>query len=223
VGLASSSTSFPTKGKERPKCPNLKFVVAVQASVAFASHNPCGDSILKPKSLSAINRRGIGRKATRCILILMEINAIHQSLPPDLYDLFDATSMKPLSFTTIVDTAMASERRVPDDEHRSTQEFIPGAPAQMNVNRATLRQVLLAGMDDIVHFGKQLTHYECDEGGITATFGDGTKAKGNLLIGADGIRSAVRKQRVPHADTLDSGLRANGFRNKHTRPGGAKS
>ena len=137
------------------------------------------------------------------------INAIHQSLPPDLYGLFDATSMKPLSFTTIVDTALAVKRRVPDDEHGSTQgNSFQGVPTHMNVNRATLRQILLTGMEDILRFGKKLTHYESDEGSVAAMFADGTRAKGDLLVGADGIRSAVRRQRVPHADTVDSGIRA---------------
>jgi 2-polyprenyl-6-methoxyphenol hydroxylase-like FAD-dependent oxidoreductase len=137
------------------------------------------------------------------------INAIHESLPPDLYDLFDATSMKPLSFTTIVDTALAVQRRIPDDEHGSSKNHsFLGASAHMNVNRATLRQILLVGMNDIVHFGKSLTHYESAARGITATFADGTKAKGDVLVGADGIRSAVRKQRLPHADAQDSGIRA---------------
>ena len=104
------------------------------------------------------------------------INAIHQSLPSDLYDLFDATSMKTLSFTTIVDTGLSVERRVPDDEHGSTQDnSFQGAPAHMNVNRATLRQILLADMDDIVHFASSLRIYESDGSGVTATFVDEQK------------------------------------------------
>ena len=137
------------------------------------------------------------------------VNALHQSLPPELYALFDATSMRPLPFTTIVDTKLAVQRRLPSDEHGSTQVSSSQVlPAHANVNRATLRQILLAGLEDIVHFGKRLSHYESDEKGVTATFEDGTRARGDLLVGADGIRSAVRKQRLPHADIQDTGVRA---------------
>ncbi len=137
------------------------------------------------------------------------VNALYQSLPPELYHLFDATSMKPLPFTTIVDMKLAIQNRVPSDEHGSTQEHSSHElPSHMNVNRATLRQILFTDLEDIVHFGKKLSRYESDEKGVIITFEDGTQAKGNLLVGADGIRSRVRKQRVPHADTQDTDVRA---------------
>jgi 2-polyprenyl-6-methoxyphenol hydroxylase-like FAD-dependent oxidoreductase len=137
------------------------------------------------------------------------IHALHQSLSPELYELFDATSMKALPFTTIVDTALAVQKRIPDDEHGSTEEHLrEGTAAHMNVNRATVRQILLTALDDIVHFGKAVSHYDSTADGVTATFEDGTTAKGDLLVGADGIRSPVRKKRVPHAQMQDSGVRA---------------
>ncbi len=137
------------------------------------------------------------------------VNALYQSLTPELYQLFDATSMKPLPFTTIVDTNLAIQNRMSSDEQGSRQEHSAnGLPSHMNVNRATLRQVLFTGLQDTVHFGKKLSHYESDEKGVTVTFEDGTKFKGDLLVGADGIRSIVRKQRVPHTVIQDTGVRA---------------
>ncbi|MGW6448234.1 FAD-dependent oxidoreductase [Lentzea sp. NPDC055074] len=41
--------------------------------------------------------------------------------------------------------------------------------------------------------GKRLVDVECREDGVTAVFSDGTSESGDVLIGADGIRSAVRK------------------------------
>jgi len=40
---------------------------------------------------------------------------------------------------------------------------------------------------------------EQDDASVTARFSNGTKAKGDLLIGADGIRSAVRRQFAPES------------------------
>ena len=137
------------------------------------------------------------------------VNALYQSLPPELYQLFDATSMKPLPFTTLVDTKLAIQNRLPSDEHGSTQgDSSHELPSHVNVNRATLRQILFAGLEDIVHFGKKLSQYASDEQGVTITFEDGTKVTGDLLVGADGIRSTVRKHRVPHAAIQDTGVRA---------------
>ena len=137
------------------------------------------------------------------------VNALYQSLTPELYKLFDATSMKPLPFTTIVDTNLRSKGvcRVTSTEAHKTDSSHE-LPSHVNVNRATLRQILLTGLEDIIHFGKKLSHYASDEKGVTVTFEDGTQATGDLLVGADGIRSTVRKQRVPHADIQDTGVRA---------------
>ncbi|MGH2775683.1 MAG: FAD-dependent monooxygenase, partial [Actinomycetota bacterium] len=67
------------------------------------------------------------------------------------------------------------------------------------VDRITLRHLLMSGLDDTVHFGKTFTHYERHGGKVTAFFDDGSCATGDLLVGADGAGSAVRRQFLPHA------------------------
>ncbi|MGB7021753.1 MAG: FAD-dependent monooxygenase, partial [Xanthobacteraceae bacterium] len=46
-------------------------------------------------------------------------------------------------------------------------------------------------------FGKRLARIEQDADGVTAMFADGSSERGDLLIGADGIRSTVRAQFLP--------------------------
>jgi len=45
--------------------------------------------------------------------------------------------------------------------------------------------------------GKQLTRVEQDASGVTAIFADGARERGELLVGADGVRSTVRGQFLP--------------------------
>lgn len=55
------------------------------------------------------------------------------------------------------------------------------------------------------HLGKELRHVtQCGQG-VTAHFADGSAAQGDLLVGADGIRSTVRAQFLPDAVPLYAG------------------
>ncbi|MFI7091463.1 FAD-dependent oxidoreductase [Streptomyces lydicus] len=79
--------------------------------------------------------------------------------------------------------------------------------ADESVSRMTLRQVLLTGVEDVVHFGKHFTHYEQHaDGRVTAFFADGDSATGDLLVGAEGANSPIRRQYLPHAKLVDTGL-----------------
>jgi 2-polyprenyl-6-methoxyphenol hydroxylase-like FAD-dependent oxidoreductase len=53
--------------------------------------------------------------------------------------------------------------------------------------------------------GKKLGRIEQDPGGVTAIFEDGGSERGDLLIGADGIRSTVRAQFLPQAQPIYAG------------------
>jgi 2-polyprenyl-6-methoxyphenol hydroxylase-like FAD-dependent oxidoreductase len=53
--------------------------------------------------------------------------------------------------------------------------------------------------------GKRLTHVEQDTNGVTAVFADGTSERGDLLVGADGVRSTVRAQFLPDVRPVYAG------------------
>ena len=54
-------------------------------------------------------------------------------------------------------------------------------------------------------FDKSLVSFSDDGASVTATFADGATAQGDLLIGADGIRSTVRAQMLPDAQPRYAG------------------
>ncbi|HEX8827557.1 MAG TPA: FAD-dependent monooxygenase, partial [Xanthobacteraceae bacterium] len=53
--------------------------------------------------------------------------------------------------------------------------------------------------------GKRLDRVEQDDTGVTALFADGTRERGDLLVGADGVRSTVREQFLPRAQPVYAG------------------
>jgi 2-polyprenyl-6-methoxyphenol hydroxylase-like FAD-dependent oxidoreductase len=55
------------------------------------------------------------------------------------------------------------------------------------------------------HLGKEFMRYDESSARVKARFADGSEAAGDLLIGADGIRSTVRAQSLPDAKPLYAG------------------
>lgn len=79
-----------------------------------------------------------------------------------------------------------------------------GAALPYTADRGLVRQAMMNGIQDSVHFGKHFARYEITEEGVEAFFEDGTTEQGSFLIGADGGRSAVRKQFYPSCRFLDT-------------------
>ncbi|WP_246011570.1 FAD-dependent oxidoreductase [Nocardia mexicana] len=80
-------------------------------------------------------------------------------------------------------------------------------PAHTVVDRQVLRRILLAGLDDVVHFGRRCVGYDSDADTVRVRFADGSTAQGSVLVAADGIGSVIRAQRLPDARVVDSGTR----------------
>lgn len=133
--------------------------------------------------------------------------ALHECLPSDLYSLLLATRGQPSNGMTlfqVVDDRLQEVLTVPFPTNENS-EFLTVGHA---VDRLIIRQILLTGLDDAVHFGKAFTHYEqLQDGTIRAHFADGSSVIGDVLIAADGVNSRVREQFLPHASLIDTGTR----------------
>jgi 2-polyprenyl-6-methoxyphenol hydroxylase-like FAD-dependent oxidoreductase len=78
------------------------------------------------------------------------------------------------------------------------------------VHRRTLRAILRARLGDAFHPGQPVTGYEETPDGVWLTLANGGTARGDVLVGADGIRSAVRGQKLPGTTVIDTGVRGLG-------------
>lgn len=83
-----------------------------------------------------------------------------------------------------------------------------GAPT-VGIHRADLQSALrdVLGVEHLT-LGAECVGFEQDEAGVTARFTDGRTARGDVLIGADGLRSAVRRQLLGDAKPRYSGYTA---------------
>jgi len=135
--------------------------------------------------------------------------ALHDCLPPLNWDMFVATAGKPEAGFSFRDEQL--EELLFLDWSAQTLGSTASFSSHHSVSRITLRQVLLNGLDGIVHHGKEFVWYEQDPGGrITVSFADGTSASGDVLIAADGSNSRVRQQFLPHARRVDTDVRSIG-------------
>jgi 2-polyprenyl-6-methoxyphenol hydroxylase-like FAD-dependent oxidoreductase len=131
--------------------------------------------------------------------------ALAACLPPELFTAFQATCGYASTRLTVV-----SERlRVLNELTTGDPAADHYAPATLStsVNRQTLREVLATGLDRRIVFGSEVTRYECDENRVRVHFADGRHADADLLVGADGVNSAVRRQHLPGAEPVDTGKR----------------
>jgi salicylate hydroxylase len=128
--------------------------------------------------------------------------ALRACLPPHLFEVFARTCGKPgraMHFVTENMDVLLTLSTTPSDTD-------PIA-ANRHISRISLRQVLLSGLDDVVHFGKTFTRYDDDpSGSVVAHFEDGTTATGDVLVAADGGGSRVRQQLLPEAKRIDTGV-----------------
>ncbi|MDH2427735.1 NAD(P)/FAD-dependent oxidoreductase [Sphaerisporangium sp. TRM90804] len=126
----------------------------------------------------------------------MGSRSLRQCLPAPLWEAFLATAGHPgpgfrfqderlRELLFVEEALMSGGSTAPADVHHAA-------------SRAALRRLLLAGLDGVVRFGKVFERYETEpDGRVTARFSDGTSATGDLLVGADGANSAVRRQYLP--------------------------
>lgn len=131
------------------------------------------------------------------------LDALRANLPDHLFQAFvDTLGRAPVDnlalderFERIEHTGWGSAE--PEDTH-----------VEKSVSRITLRQILLSGLEDILQVGVAFQRYETqDDATVTAHFADGSAVHANLLVGADGAGSLVRRQLLPELKSIDTGVR----------------
>ncbi|TRX94021.1 hypothetical protein FHL15_005099 [Xylaria flabelliformis] len=95
------------------------------------------------------------------------------------------------------------EPRYVDAKKLNYPEPTPVDPETMPLDRAWIRQLLSLDLDNVIEYEKDFESYEIVDGRVHVKFTDGSIVCGQMLVGADGIRSRVRRQLQPDRKLLD--------------------
>lgn len=142
--------------------------------------------------------------------IQISANAMHALRALGLEAAIAKLGVRPEAYVfRLHDTGEVIQRFPLSDEH----ERLHGAP-YTQMHRADFHALLAAKArefkPDVVHLNRRVTGFTESTEGVTLNFADDSAARGDLLIGADGLKSAVRRQiagEVPASYTGDAAWR----------------
>jgi 2-polyprenyl-6-methoxyphenol hydroxylase-like FAD-dependent oxidoreductase len=134
-------------------------------------------------------------------------NALQACLPDDLYELYLQSSRNtpPRRMSVVVDSqanelSTAPHFGAPND----------GPRPHTAIHRRTLRQILGARLGSAVKPATKVVGFERDGENVRLLLEGGDTAEADVLVGADGVYSAIRAKLMPEVEVIDTGVRGLG-------------
>jgi 2-polyprenyl-6-methoxyphenol hydroxylase-like FAD-dependent oxidoreductase len=164
---------------------------------------------------------GIGGVATALALSRKGIDAQVYESTPELKPIgkgiwVPANALQVLQRLGLSDSVARSGWRLERIQLRTTHGLLQDHDLQkaqdrfgftnISIHRAELLRVLAEALPQgVLHLDKRFNGFTQDAAGVRARFDDGTEVQGEVLVGADGIRSVVREQLFPGVPLRYSG------------------
>jgi salicylate hydroxylase len=134
-------------------------------------------------------------------------DALERCLAPDLYELYLQCSRvtPPRRMSVVIDEQCTERTTAP---HLGPPN--DGPRPHTAIDRRTLRQILAARLGERIHAGAAVVDWQRQGDRIVVELSDGSRAEGDVLVGADGVASAVRARLLPEVEIVDTGVRGLG-------------
>lgn len=142
--------------------------------------------------------------------IQISANAMHVMRHLGLAEAISAVGVRPGAYVfRLHDTGEVIQRFSLAEEHEKQH----GAP-YIQLHRADLHELLAAKAREfnpgVVHLDRRAVGFAEDEKGVEVKFADGSRARGDILVGADGLKSVIARQivgEIPATYTGDAAWR----------------
>jgi salicylate hydroxylase len=122
-------------------------------------------------------------------------NALEACLPPELYELYlraSHTTPPRYDVSIVIDS---TGRELTTAPHIGPPNG--GERPHTAIDRRVFRQILEAGLDGVLRHEAAVAGFTAGDDGVRVELADGSTVQGDVLVGADGVGSAVRRALLP--------------------------
>lgn len=135
--------------------------------------------------------------------------ALHACLPRELYERYVGASHRT---PTRPDVAVVIDRQC--RELTTAPHIGPpndGEWPHTAIDRRTFREILSSQLDGVLHYDAPVTGFTRADDGVTLHLGNGSSVRGDVLVGADGVGSPVRRALLPDVPIVPAPVGALGL------------
>ncbi len=122
-------------------------------------------------------------------------NALEACLPPALYERYQQASHRTPARPDLAVVIDAQGHELTTMPHIGPANN--GERPHTAIDRASFRSILADGLDDLISYDSITAGYALLDDGVELRLEDGRCTRGDVLVGADGVGSAVRQQLLP--------------------------
>jgi 2-polyprenyl-6-methoxyphenol hydroxylase-like FAD-dependent oxidoreductase len=136
-------------------------------------------------------------------------NALEACLPAPLYERYLGASHRTPTRPDVAVVIDSQCRELTTAPHIGPPNH--GETPHTAIDRATFRAILSSGLDDVVRYESAVTGFDAGDDGVAVHLGDGRSIDGDVLVGADGVGSPVRRQLMPAVEIVPAPVGALGL------------